>query len=284
MRNNVGLVALFTAFVAFVGISNFPRGAPEREAVQASTRSSKSPQSNKQKNKAQTDETSLACEEIARRLRVFIYPNNFDQIGKDRCLPGASGLPSNVRFVIATVPSPVSTHLALMFDRAIDTIQQAAEDENYSYDSSWFPWNEVAKEYSSFDDQQQAEKEEQEQEEQPGLVVSESPTGGVDRHQFQNALELVRGLGNAHADDPLRVLGPMFSGSLPSLDQALASSSKINVFSGSVSSEQGKTWFAGRIGSRGRFQTAMSGDRDMVERFLGYLERQGYGRGCVAII
>src|SRR5215467_9731595 len=304
MRNNVGLVALFTAFVAFVGISNFPRGAPEREAVQASTRSSKSPQSNKQKNKAQTDETSLACEEIARRLRVFIYPNNFDQIGKDRCLPGASGLPSNVRFVIATVPSPVSTHLALMFDRAIDTIQQAAEDENYSYDSSWFPWNEVAKEYSSFDDQQQAKKEEQEQEEQPGLVVfrgpldgkspydsglivfvvSETPTGGVDRHQFQNALELVRGLGNAHADDPLRVLGPMFSGSLPSLDQALASSSKIDVFSGSVSSEPGKTWFAGRIGSRGRFQTAMSGDRDMVERFLGYLERQGYSRGCVAVI
>lgn len=50
-----------------------------------------------------------------------------------------------VRFAIATVPNPVSTNLPLMFDRLVESVQQAAQDENYSYDASWFPWDDTSK-------------------------------------------------------------------------------------------------------------------------------------------
>ena len=46
--------------------------------------------------------------------------------------------PAHVDFVIATAPNPLMTHLPLMFDRVVEIIQQAAQDDKYSYDSSCF--------------------------------------------------------------------------------------------------------------------------------------------------
>ncbi len=50
-------------------------------------------------------------------------------------------------------------------------MQQAAQDNNYFYDSSWFPWDEVSKEYLAFGDQRAADEAQQIQEGQPGLPV-----------------------------------------------------------------------------------------------------------------
>jgi hypothetical protein len=47
---------------------------------------------------------------------------------------------SGMKFVIAAVPDPLHTHLALPPDRFAETIQQAAQDEGFTYDSSWLPW------------------------------------------------------------------------------------------------------------------------------------------------
>ena len=312
MKNNVGLIAVFTALVAFVGISTLPKGASEGGGTQESRRSAKAPLPNKKGKESDKRKASAACEEIARRLRVFIYPNNFKNIGQGSCVQDGTQLPDKVRFVIATAPSPVSTHLALLFDRAIEIIQQAAADENYAYDSSWFPWNEVSKEYPLYLDQREAEDEQEIQDRQPGVlvfrgsvqpgespyerglivfVVAETPTGGIDRTEFQNALGLVQRLGGMRHGGHLSILGPTFSGSLPSLDQALEKKtldtvgvSGISVFSGSVSSDNSYQWFLARLGDRGKIQTAMSGDSLMVNRFLNYVSNQGYGRGCVAII
>ena len=49
-------------------------------------------------------------------------------------------LPADVRYAIALTPDPIHTHLSLMFDREIALVQQAAQDEGYVYNSSWFPW------------------------------------------------------------------------------------------------------------------------------------------------
>ena len=69
------------------------------------------------------------------KLPAFCYPDS--KVPNDPEVK-AKGL----EFVIATVPNPTLTHLPLMFDRLIEIMQQAAQDNQYSYDSSWLPWSE----------------------------------------------------------------------------------------------------------------------------------------------
>ena len=192
----------------------------------------------------------------------------------------------------------------------IEVIEQAAEDDKYSYDSSWFPWDE-AKDYSSLTDQIMADKAQKLKESQPGVVVfraavnaemvknmdrtpyqrgllvfvvDEQPTGGIDRKEFENALAWIEWLGGLSPERALKILGPSFSGSLPSLDQALDSDRlkpppgppQIFVSSGSVSGQSSFFWFQNRMKNKhsGSFQTAQEGDRLMVDRFLEYLDRR----------
>lgn len=310
MRNNATLIAAFTALVAFVGISSLPKGGTDRSTAPDVKTSPKSPLL-KKSNAAQTKRASPACEEIARRLRVFIYPDNFKEIGSEACVPNGPPMPPDVTFVIATVPNPIWTHLALFFDRAVETIQQAAEDEGYSYDSSWFPWNDVSNEFPLLIDQRTAQAEQDATEHQPGIIVfrgginggqapyksglvvflvSESPTGGIDRTEFQNSMMLVEKLGGLENAANARVLGPMFSGSVPSLYQTLEpfklshAGFQVSLFSGTVSSQDAYRWFVERLQGWGSFRTALPSDQAMIDEFMSYLVNQGYGRGCVAII
>src|SRR5262249_9096330 len=137
-------------------------------------------------------------------------------------------------FVIATLPNPVSTHLAVLFDRLIEAIEESAQDNNYSYDSSWLPWNEN-KEYARYPDQLAAENSQTENARQPGVlifrkplgetdnapyngglvvfVVAELPTGGINQAQFDNALGWIDQLGGLTPKRELKILGPTFSGS-----------------------------------------------------------------------
>src|SRR4029077_13122913 len=218
-------------------------------------------------------------------------------------------------FVIAIVPNPVLTHLPLLFDRLIEIMQQAAQDNQYSYDSSWLPWSE-GKEYTRLPDQQTADDLQSFQESQPGVllfrnalnhpgdspykkglavfVVSELPTGGINQGQFDNALAWMERLGALSAERDLRILGPTFSGSLPSLYRSLhfyrlrpfANTKKIRVSSGSVSSDSYYYWFKGKLESEqlGTFETAMEGDSVMVDRFCQYIDSQKYSTGRVAFL
>ncbi len=75
---------------------------------------------------------------------------------KDQPTPEVASFGGN--FVVAAVPDPISTHLPLRFDRTIEVIQQAAQGDGYSYDSSWFPWNDSSKENLSVEDRQVVEE------------------------------------------------------------------------------------------------------------------------------
>src|ERR1700740_929308 len=47
----------------------------------------------------------------------------------------------DITYVIALAPDPIHTRLSLHFDRTMEVIQAAAQDETYVYDSSWLPWD-----------------------------------------------------------------------------------------------------------------------------------------------
>jgi hypothetical protein len=332
MKQSSGIIAILTVFLAAFGISNLQKNNPGSGAVSGTTNQSNS---RAKPNASNTPTLSPACEEIGNRLGRFFEKKPETQENKNQdaqhpgfCYEGGKGpndkyrpsLPPDVQFVVATVPNPVSTHLPLVFDRMIEVIEQAAEDDKYSYDSSWFPWDE-AKDYSSISDQIMADKAQKLKQSQPGVVVfrgavnaemvndmdrtpyqrglivfvvDEQPTGGIDRTEFENALAWIEWLGGLSLERTLKILGPSFSGSLPSLDQALdsdklkqaARAPQVSVSSGSVSGQSSFFWFQNRMKSKhsGSFETALEGDRLMVDRFLEYLDRQKYPLGCVAII
>jgi hypothetical protein len=97
-----------------------------------------------------------ACNEIAEKLARFVtdadstkwaFPDScYGDAPKQKELKVPEAM-SGVRFAIATAPDPISTHLPLLFDRIVETIQKAAQDDGYSYDDSWFPWETTTKEY-----------------------------------------------------------------------------------------------------------------------------------------
>jgi hypothetical protein len=155
--------------------------------------------------------------------------------------------------MIALVPDPVHTHLALRFDRNIDVIQQALQDRisadaaGWIYTSQWLPWDAVPyQESQDPSDRTNLHIFDANRECAPGFLlfrrnrfrldpvhekflvvflVGESPTSGILHHmQFTNAVSAwsaIESRDDGPAKQTLRILGPSFSASLPSLDALL---------------------------------------------------------------
>jgi hypothetical protein len=379
-KRGTGVVAvLLTIF----GVSYLPRQVTESAAASEAGKQAQKPviggAKKKERATPQPAPTPTAsCQQIAKHLRRFYTA---DVPIPDSCFPEgppvrtkSPALPmARLRFVIALVTNPVQTHLPLLFDRSVEAIQQAAQDESYAYDSSWFPWNQTEKSYESLSDQEKAGESEAELQEQPGiivfrrafdnefvnklydscegdaglrelrpkcrealdhskydskkfgesykedlvvLVVAEQPTGGISDTQFEHALQWMQALNEDHSGEPLSILGPTFSGSLPSLARELeaktirqsSSPVLVNAFrqyrngilinSGSISSEVNVRWFqvflaqqheklqkAGLNPKTGlQFRTFNESDSLMTDRFLCYLQHEGYQLSKVAIL
>src|SRR5579872_803420 len=165
--------------------------------------------------------------------------------------------------IIAILPDPVNTHMALVFDRSMEAIQLAAQSMNYVEDRYWLPWDPSARlDWQDYDSQQKAEEDAEQKQKEPGLLlfrwngdtradaaktlyvflVSETSTAGVDGEQFSRALEYrnqVCRQGGCPAPkidpDRIRILGPTFSGSLASLVR-LTRGAKFAAYSGTASS------------------------------------------------
>jgi hypothetical protein len=348
MKRNGGFIAGMLVVMTYLGVSNLPKspegtGGPAPKTVNAQSSQASGLNSNAYR----------ACKEIGDRLErilkksnapttdtwKFIKPCYFD--GNAAATGSAEAWP-DIQFAIATVPNPVSTHLPLAFDRVVESIQQAAQDDQFTYDSAYFPWEDTKKEYAYFNDQEQSERMRKAQVEQPGVMVfrgpvavevecrnedgkpsshewvgllpyhhglvvflvGEQPTGGIDDAQFENSLLWIQQLTKGRVNYPLRILGPMFSGSFPSLrenlEQALDAptkpgdpewprGTKIRVASGTVSSSEDSGWFRDwiqnkdnkTVGAGSEFWTVTDDDSDMVSRFCAYLQGQGY-HGVVA--
>ena len=324
MKQNQGLAAVLAVALAFLGITYLPRGTPSPPPQTAGqTRPAPSPRPQ------EPAKVSSPCEEIQARLARLVAVTEPDlpdscftsEKPRPRCAAEKScgkKTPPELRFAVAILPHPIATHLQLLFDREIEVIQQAAQDDGYAYEGSWLPWEDNPSDYALLADQTAAAEARKQQEAQPGILVfrrrlpedpkaspylaglivflvADQPTHGINDTQFENALRWVANLRSPSRHEDLPVLGPTFSGSLPSLanalakdrnETALAALKRFNVASGTVSSGEIYRWFVKYLkeGHLGEFQTYQEADELMTERFLKYLESEKFERKRVAFL
>jgi hypothetical protein len=193
-------------------------------------------------------------------------------------------------FLIATVPDPVNTHLALFFDRSVEAIQNAISDAGYEFDRYSFPWDPLL----SRDEPDVAKREKQqsakeEAEEQPGvllfrgkgkdeklavLLVAETPTTGINRDQFEHARNYIAHGIKGHSQS---LIGPTFSGSLDSLEE-IDPSHSFEAYSGTAKS------FASRRKFAGSFHSFVHSADWAREQLLRHIRREWGNEGSVAIL
>jgi hypothetical protein len=144
------------------------------------------------------------------------------------------------RFLIATVPDPAESGFPGMFDQVVESLQRAIEADNYVIDHKWLPWEKPAapgRQVDSLDRQTHPGlilfREDLSPGEDPRkpkrglsllalLLVGETPTAGIHKHAFLNAVRVIRDCpGHKEEGNLVRVIGPYFSGSAVSLRLAL---------------------------------------------------------------
>jgi hypothetical protein len=235
---------------------------------------------------------------------------------------------ASLRYVIAIVPDPLHTHFSLSFDRLVEAIQQGAQDEGYLYDSSWMPWETEKPTLLELKDQDTADDRTKAREDQPGIllfrkrpegngdpptaysgepyrdglavfVVGEEPTSGIHKRQFENAARWINALQPAEKGK-VKILGPTFSGSLPSLAQSLDEdlspaipkrgeepANPLAIYSGGITSESGVAWFKDRMKARFpalQFRSFQESDTQLLKDYRLYLAHQGFEMRRLAIV
>ena len=80
---------------------------------------------------------------LRRKSQLYLKRRRLSANGKE--MPGitlatAGRVKANITAIVAGVPDPVHTHLALSFDRDIDALTQAAADNHYLVSYYWLPW------------------------------------------------------------------------------------------------------------------------------------------------
>ncbi|MGC2660984.1 MAG: hypothetical protein WA324_23770 [Bryobacteraceae bacterium] len=160
-----------------------------------------------------------------------------------------SGQKPLIQYVLATIPDPLHTRLALSTDSSIEAIEKAAFDSHWEFAAQWLPWYDGA-DLSEKDPEKRKSQRAlvKEQESQPGLlifrhapvsdgatrskssgyrfdenvlfvfVIGETPTAGINGVSFRIARAYMRAFGGGRE---VRVAGPSFSGSYYSLSQLI---------------------------------------------------------------
>ena len=221
---------------------------------------------------------------------------------EDNCV-GEAGIEGE--FLLATVPNPYSSPHAYIFDAYVESIQRAAGASSYDFDSYWFPWSQQhAVDGDTVEERRLQAEENQRLDKIPGVLlfrreddehrryllivflISETPISGVNKPAFLEAVEDARHLFGGAKLSPIRVLGPSFSGSIPSLKIAMQTIALSNSDKQPV-----KFWFAtGAATNSGnadqikdrltdryevRYDAVVADDELTIGQFLKYLKDSG---------
>lgn len=147
-----------------------------------------------------------------------IYPD----LAKHLNLP--EPLRGHIRFVIAVLPDPAHTHLAMLFDRSIDALQLAAHRKGYAFDRAILPWEQTTHPEAGERKLREQEADDQtERERYPGLLIfrggpdwqrqndiskktgQDQQVDEIVRARYQQDSRQDRGKGDAFPDGPLFV-------------------------------------------------------------------------------
>lgn len=169
---------------------------------------------------------------LKERIRDFYgHEHSSDSVGEPPCLAESldywcvpKDARGKVRFLIATVPDPIHSHLSLFFDRSIDTIVEGLKADHYLLDRALMPWHYLGDSTNESADQVKL------RESFPGLMifrgengqppvfvltVGETPTAGINQEQFHYAFYIIRAIRAKTTMAPsstteFGILGPTF--------------------------------------------------------------------------
>jgi hypothetical protein len=77
------------------------------------------------------------------KIQLKFDPEYHEHADLSSCLPKFPEV--RITFLIATVPDPLGSHLALQFDRDVVALERAAESEGFGFERYWFPWSQILK-------------------------------------------------------------------------------------------------------------------------------------------
>ena len=211
--------------------------------------------------------TGTLCEVIALPGKPCPVPQGQAGLARPMYTDQDTGTPE---VVFAILPDPIHTHLALWFDRSVDALEDALADSGWEYQKHWMPWSLEGGGGGKMKEGEQQRLFLEGQSEYPGVIlfrpktaehvakeaaagemvagthplvvflIGDSPTSGINQGQFQRALEQFHTI--APGQDRLRIVGPNFTGSGPSLHALLGEAKKgtlenvtVDVASGSIS-------------------------------------------------
>jgi hypothetical protein len=217
------------------------------------------------------------------------------------------GAPYKVEFVIATVPDPVDSHLAPSFDRAVDAIQRGLQSTGHTLDRYWIPWRRepqsrwdlspppsgapealvsVTARSTPGDSHRKIPGTLLFRGPEPGklfvvFLVGEVPTWGVQREALMAALNAIaesEPQGKPHPclakqTQPIRILGPYFSGSTESLRDVLtiwneSRKKMVDIISGSATVDSNLKYLNGPCMS---FRATVAPDGLLTYQFARFL-------------
>ena len=180
-----------------------------------------------------------------------IDPNDTPDAARFCMVPG-----DQIKYAVATIPDPARTRLSHLTDRALESILRAAQETGWDSDSQWLPWV-----YKSGEGESKWRASDEEISE-PGLmlfreratkdgfparlllifIVGETPTGGIDLEAISRA-EAYGDLLAPKQDDYF-VIGPTFTGSLPSMARNAATTARqYFILSGTITDRRYKDAF-----------------------------------------
>jgi hypothetical protein len=297
-------------------------GTPGASAGDSSAKQYHKPDKEKLSENPKQPDTELGARKIAQLIGQFYGSDTEGNFCKNLPKPNGRKTPAacsqdlqvhwlvppdereQIRFVIALTADPKHTLNGLIFDHEIESIQRAAQEEGYDFDSAVMPWRDPSVAIPTTLEAQLS-KNDRENEQYPGLmifregtsllpianpkdpngwrkrsplfvlVVGERSTAGINKAQFENAISIIRAI-RVGTDDPnpnLLLLGPTFSGSLYSLNELLrreidySKIAKVLVYSGTVRGTAAGSWFVQAMPKNTEFAAFQENEEDVLNQF-----------------
>jgi hypothetical protein len=199
-------------------------------------------------------------------------------------------------FLIALIPDPVDSGLSYRSTESLEAIQRGFAESGFLFDRHWFPWDGEPARKKAFRSEPGVlffrRADERGRRLAAVFLVGETAKSGIHKQPFLEALAFVGEMRRATgATDPIRILGPTFSGSVESLRISLLrwlalpreERPQIRIVSGTATAPG--ISFDGPLADAVTFERVILTDDRLQEEAFAFLEtRLGWRREHMALL